>query len=189
MLFETIEKKYDYYRVDIDTGDILLIRGKGALSKAILWADNASYSHALLAFRVGDRIFAIESLGNGVTPNFLSLDIKKASNFCILKVKADQELKNIAFNDYLEEASRGIPYDYWELPKILLKEKFGINVKNIQGNPHEAICSVSSMVKYGRLVPIECYQRAYKEKGYLTPEDGIRYADPKEICIIGNDYI
>ena len=185
-----IQAKYDRLRHFVDTGDIIPIRGKGILSKGILWADKANYSHALVSYGThGNRLEAIESLGHGVTPNFLSLDIEKAEDFCIIKPKFSQEWKDKCFDKYFKQASKGIPYDWSELLRILLVKKFGAKIKNIQGNPHEAICSVSAGYLYGHLLPLKCYEEAYKKQGYLSPQDLIRFADPKEVTIIGNDYI
>lgn len=181
-----VRRKYKRLRSSIESGDIILVRGRSLLTRIIEWADGSYYSHALVVFKVGGRLFAIQSMADGVVPFFLSTEIFANIDFCILKPVCDSTYRIEALNAAFKKAERGIPYDYLELPKILLTKKLGIKFKNIQGNKHENICSVFAGHTYaGKICP--SYEHAYKAIGYLTPQDLVRFAQPSEIQIIGNN--
>lgn len=181
-----VQRKYKRLRPCIESGDIILVRGKSWLPRVIEWADNAYYSHALVVFKVGGRLFAIQSMAAGVCPAFLSTEISANVDFCILKLELPQDVVDRALNVAFNKAENGIPYNFIELPKILLKEKLGITIKNIQGNKRENICSVFAGYTFAAQV-VSCYLEAYKKRGYLTPQDLIRYAIPSQIKIIANN--
>lgn len=187
-----IEAKYNNIRPSIKHGDIILVRGRSPLTRIIEWADNAYYSHALVVFKMGERLLAIQSMADGVGPMFLSTEVMKNVDFCIIRPKVQWPQWSIEYtvnecvNSVFSRAEAGIPYDYAELVKILLHEKLGLKIKNIQGNPRQNICSVFAGNTYGSLYPITCYVKAFNKKGYLTPQDLIRFADPSEVKIIAN---
>lgn len=184
----SINDKYKIYRPQIRNGDIMLVRGNTLLSKIIAWSDNAYFTHALLVFNACGRLFAIQSVAAGVQPAFLSQEIESDLDFCIVRPKFPQAVIDKKMNEAFDKAQIGIPYNFIELPKILLKEKFGINVKNIQGNTHEDICSVFTGITYGQLFPIDSYWYNYEKRGFMTPQDHIRWAS-NQVEIIGNDSV
>ena len=189
---ENIRDKYARLRPQIKNGSIILVRGRRILPRIIEWADKAYYSHALVVFKMGDRLLAIQSMADGVGPSFLSTEVFANIDFCILNPvigQVSQARVNRCVETVFNKAESGIPYDIAELPKILLREKLGINIKNIQGNPKQNICSVFAGITYGGLLPLKCYRSPFTRKGYLTPQDLIRYALPQEISIVGNDSI
>lgn len=180
-----IQRKYKRLRPSIENGDIILVRGRSLLTRIIEYADSSYYSHALVVFKVGSRLLAIQAMADGVVPFFMSTEIFANRDFCILKLNAPQNHINRAVGNVFNEAEKGIPYDYLELVKILLKKKFGINFKKMQDG-RENICSVFAGITYASQI-IDCYKEAYKKQGYLSPQDLIRFATPTDIKIIGNN--
>lgn len=58
--------RYDSVRERIRTGDILLFRGRGWLSRFIRWGSDSVYSHAGMAAWWGERLVVLQSAGRGV---------------------------------------------------------------------------------------------------------------------------
>jgi hypothetical protein len=56
---------YPAVRPQIQTGDVLLFRGRGPLSQFIRWGSGSSYSHAGFAARWGDRVLVFQATGLG----------------------------------------------------------------------------------------------------------------------------
>jgi len=61
-------RKLSYARVRkrIETGDILLFKGKGPLSAFIRWGTGSDYSHSAIASWEGDRLMIYQAVGRGV---------------------------------------------------------------------------------------------------------------------------
>ena len=184
----SIERKYKKLRPSIESGDIICVRGNNVLPKLIEWADKAYYSHAFVAGGLGSRIVAIQSMADGVQPYWLSKEIESNIDFCIIKILVPPNMKNRALNEAFRKGEKGIPYNFTELPKILLKEKLGINIKNMQGNPSEDICSVFAGHTYAGKI-CSCFENVYIKKGYLTPQNLVDIAklNPSHLQIIGNN--
>ena len=191
---ETIQEKYARLRPQITNGCIINVKGHSLLTRIIAWA-TGYYTHSLVAVQEGDRIkikqpmLAVQSVADGVCPAFLSTEIFANDDFCIMRPKADQAHIDDCVDAYLAKTEKGVPYNFWELPKLLLKIKLRINIKNVQGNPNDAICSVSAGYIFGGLIPIKCYVDAYNKNGYLTPQNlrDIAKANPDQLETIGDD--
>lgn len=183
---KAINRKYKRLRGSIQNGDIILVRGKSWLPRIIEWADKAYYSHALVVFKVGDRLLCLQSMASGVEPYYLSTEIGANIDFCILRIEEAPNIINRVLDRVFVKAEYGIPYNFMELPKILLAERFNIKFKNMQGNKRDNICSVFAGHTYASKL-CTCYEDAYVKKGYLTPQDLIRYAMLSEIQIIANN--
>ncbi len=180
----TIQEKYSILRPQINNGDIILVRGHSLLAKAIQWSDSAYWNHALVVFKVGDRLLAIQSLAKGVQPSFLSVELFANDDFSILRPLFSQSRIDDCVNAAFDKASSGIPYDVWSLPKILFYKKMGLKSKIMNNYPHREICSVFAFEQYGGLLPLDCYFKILKDQGFITPQDGLRYIDPAELKII-----
>ncbi len=188
----TIQEKYLLLRPQIDNGDILLIRGHSFLASGIQWADNvgagpAYWNHALVVFKVGDRLLAIQSMAKGVEPDFLSTEVFANFDFCILKPNQTQEKKDICVDAVFDKAQEGIPYSDWLIPKVLIYRKIGWDIKKLGENHAKNICSVFAGITYGGLLPLNCYKDINAKQGFITPQDIVRFADPKEVSFIGED--
>ena len=183
-----IQVKYARLRPQITNGCIINVRGHSLLTRIIEWTCGY-YSHSLLAFVVGERLFAIQSVAQGVAPAFLSTEIFANDDFVILKPKFPQAQLDDAVNKYFAIAERGIPYNFFELPKLLLKLKLGIYIGNMQGNKADSICSVSAGYNFGGLLPIKCFVDYYNANNYLTPQNlsDLAKANPSEMDVIGDD--
>ena len=184
---ETIKEKYDRLRSQIGNGYLINVRGSSALAHAIQWGDSkngidAYYSHSLVAVTRGNRLICLQSMSNGVELDFLSNEIMANVDFCIIKPLCSQDILDKAVDEYFDQAQSGIPYDFMMLPKVLEQRKFGIHVTPDKG---KNICSVSAYWTYGGKIPLKCYSSEVIGQPFITPQDGIRFADPKEVEIIG----
>ena len=59
-------QRYKEARSEIETGDVLLFKGRGLLSRIIVWGSGQQYSHAGIAAWWEKRLFVMESVGQGV---------------------------------------------------------------------------------------------------------------------------
>jgi hypothetical protein len=176
-----IKAKYESQRASINNGDIILIRGKSLLAKALRWGCDGSYwNHALVVFKVGDRLFAIQSMAKGVEPDFLSVEIANNIDFLVLRPQFPQQVIDEAVNKAFSKAENGIPYNKFQLLNILIQIKLGLNIKKL-GDPNKNICSVFAGITYGGLLPLICYSYEKTGQDYLTPQDFIKFMDMKEI--------
>lgn len=186
----TIAEKYSLYRSHINNGDIINIRGNSMLARIINWADakdgvNAYWNHSLVVMEEGNRLLALEAEANGVRPDYLSQVILSSKDFCILRpIVAPQELIDEAVDKSFIAGENGIPYDTWSLPKILAYRKVGLKSKIMSGYPHKEICSVYAFETFGSLLPLTCYNTIIGSQGFLTPQDGIRYRDGKQVQLL-----
>lgn len=179
-----VKNKYTCLRSFIENGDIILTRGKSLLSKTIRWTDDSYWNHALVVFKKGERLLAIQSIATGVKPDFLSAMIYRNLDFCIIKPLVSQQRKDECVDVVFEKGADGIPYNVWQLPKALIYKKLGINIKKLGANPHKNICSVFAAITYGQLIPLNCYSAINEKQGFITPQDMLRYAD-NSVEIIG----
>lgn len=183
-----INAKYEQLRPLICNGDICLTHGNSLLAKTIRWSDgNAAYNHALVVFKVGDRLLCIQALAQGVVPYFLSQEILANTDFCLLQPKFSQAWKDKCVDDFFVKQQTGEKYNKFALLNILLAEKLKIKTKNDFSK--EAICSTAAAWNYGALLPLKCYSLENIGKNYITPQDLLRYANKDEIEVIGNDYV
>ncbi len=187
----TIQEKYRRLRPMINNGDIILVRGYSLLAKAIQWGDskdgeNAYWNHALVVFKVGDRLLAIQSMAHGVEPDFLSTELMANEDFMILRPLFPQDLIDDCVNASFSKAESGIPYNVWMLPKVLFYRKSGWDIKRLGENPAKNICSVFAFWTYGQLLPLKCYSQYVIKQDFITPQDAIRFIDFKEITTISD---
>lgn len=183
-------EKYLQYRLQIRNGDIILIRGNSLLAKAINWGDakngvNAYFNHALVVMKEDDRLLALESEAHGVRPDFLSEVVRSSIDFTILHPLVEKQRIDDAVNAAFDEGAAGIPYNYAMLPKVLLYRKLGLNLAKLGDNNHREICSVFAAWTYGSLLPLTCYAKDRIGQDFITPQDMIRWLDPKEVQQIG----
>lgn len=64
-------RAYPVVRAEIQTGDVLLFRGRGPFSQLIQWGSESVYSHAGFAARWEDRLLVFQATGLGAS--FVSL--------------------------------------------------------------------------------------------------------------------
>lgn len=182
---ETIKEKYARLRPFIRNGDIINVRGTSLLAKTIQWSDKAYFNHSLVVQKVDDRIeLAVQSLANGAGPMYLSTEIYQNVDFTILRPQKLQDIIDANVILFAQAVANGIGYNYWQLPKILIKEKLGFNT-NLGNDKTKDICSMLAASKYGGLYPFRCYANVIEKDGYITPQGLIRFLDPSEIKIIG----
>ena len=182
---ENITDKYSRLRSSINNGDILLIRGNSFLAKSIQFGDdNAYFNHALVVFKIGDRLLCIQAMAQGVIPAFLSTEILANADFTILRPQVSQDIIDNAVNSVFDKAESGIKYNKLLLVKILAQRKLGINI-NMKYDDLKTICSVFAGITYGGYVGLSCYKAIFVKQGYfLTPQDIIRYLDPSQIKVV-----
>lgn len=63
--FAAASRAYPEVRPHIQTGDVLLFRGRGPLSQFIRWGSDSPYSHAGFAARWEDRVLVFQATGLG----------------------------------------------------------------------------------------------------------------------------
>jgi hypothetical protein len=66
---------YDEARAGIRSGDVLMYRGHGPISRLIRLATGSPYSHAGIAARWNDRLMVMEAVGKGVVVTPLSANV------------------------------------------------------------------------------------------------------------------
>ena len=181
---EPVTDKYSRLRPIINNGDIILVRGKSLLARALQWGDHAYFNHALVVFKVGDRLLCIQSMAQGVIPAFLSTELLANIDFTILRPQFSQERIDECVNEAFTKSENGIPYNTFQLLNILIQRKLGFDVKQL-GNSKDNICSVFAGITYGGALPLTCYSYTVTGQDYLTPQDFIKFLNPSEIKIIG----
>ncbi len=201
--FKTVSDKYDAYadqspenELRAMNGDIINVIGTTTLSGMIAWGDAKSgdvgpiNTHSLLCMIMFDkttgqiRRFALQAEANGVIPDYLSDAIKSnVRNFEVLRPKAPRAIIDAAVSNSWTDAEAKIPYDFYELPKVLIHNKFPWLYTKVYGNPHDAICSVYTGKRYAGQFA-RCYDAIYAKQGYLSPADLTRYLNPADFDVI-----
>ncbi len=69
-------RSYTATREELESGDLLLFRGKGFISMMIRALTNSPYSHAGLVYRFEGRVYCLEAVGHGVRLILMS-ELKK----------------------------------------------------------------------------------------------------------------
>lgn len=117
--------KYKDMRPRIQTGDAILWKGKGIISKLIMrWT---SYSHASLVVRLREyeglkkRVFLVEALNDGLELRLLSERMKEAGEAFWLPVGMIVEEVLKSREHAMTECAKAVPYDY----ESLFKNIFG----------------------------------------------------------------
>lgn len=167
----TITDKYRQIRKHLQPGDIIIYRGKGFFHRGIQYFDKSYYSHAGIAFKLGERWFSIDSLKRGVTLSTLSENIVRYEDFCVLRPKCPGSLKKYGIETMLEYVSKNKGYDYWFILRHLIHLKFNKDAKFI-GNPVKYVCS--ELVQH---YTFAMDFNTYRKDNLLTPEDLIRQID------------
>ncbi len=187
-----IKEKYSKFRPYLKNGDIMLIRGNSFISKSIQYFDKSYYNHALLVYDDGERLFAIQAgPSDGVAPAYLSEVIRENTDFCILRPKYEQSVIDKHTSTAMDKSEDGIKYNKMMILQVLLKRKFGWNVKKLGDNSNEDICSMFTGIRYGKLFPLTCFTESagYKENNFLTPQDLMRCSNPTQISVLFNDFV
>jgi hypothetical protein len=176
----SISKKYFLARPYITAGDIVLFRGKGFLAKAIQYFDKAYYNHIGVVYECCGRLMIVDSMADGVHPEFLSTRIKQYQDFCV--IIPNSSIRDRALSEAFRKADEGIEYDYWLLPRIALSRKLRADL-NKSSNTNRDICS-EWVRRYTDFLQIKCYSEHNVEiKNWITPEDFRRFADSREVKI------
>ena len=160
------------------------------LSKSIQYCDSAYYNHSGLILKLGSRLMVLDSNGNGVHPDFLSIRMDEYVDFCIVRINNGFSQTEIdsCVNRVIDRAeSHQIKYEYSLLPKVALARKFGIKMK-FNDKENRDICSMFTDDRYlAQTAGIKCMQKAKAEQGWITPMDTIRYIDHNELSLHFDD--
>lgn len=184
--------KYNNLRNEIRNGDIALFRGDSMLSKSIQYCDSAYYNHSGLILRLGSRLLVLDSNGDGVHPDFLSIRMDEYVDFCIIRINNGFSQTEIdsCVNRVIDRAeSHQIKYEFSLLPKIAVARKLGIKMK-FKDKENRDICSMFTGDRYlNQSAGIKCMAKAKAEQGWITPADQIRYLDKNELSLLFDDSI
>jgi hypothetical protein len=176
--------KYNSVRNELRNGDVALFRGDSILSKSIQYCDNAYYNHSGLVIKLGSRLMVLDSNGDGVHPDFLSIRMDEYVDFCIVRISNGFSQTEIdsCVNRVIDRAeSHQIKYEYSLLPKIALARKVGMKMK-FRDKENRDIYSMFTGDRYlSQSAGIKCMQRAKSEQGWITPQDQLRYLDKNEL--------
>ena len=182
--------KYNKLRSQIKTGDVMLYNGNGIISGIIRWADNAYYSHAGIAYWIGDRLFTIDAWTNGVELVPMSRRMNMYKDFCVVR-KADAVPMTLrtAMSNLLNRVERDEAYGYFGLIKRLAYLKcrkvfeFLFRIKALTRKDldkhRKPVCSDVArefMEDYG----VICYSDIVMP----TPEDLHRYVNTIELTVM-----
>lgn len=170
-----ITEKYNVNRSKIQNGDIILFRSNGFMGRLISFFDNAEFTHIGVCFECNKRLMIIDSMGNGVHPDFLSIRIKTYDDFLVLRSRNSRAGINLGVEKAFVKAEEGIKYDFALLLKVAFKRKFGINTKRL-GSSKRDICS-EWVRRYTNMLNISCYNT----DNIITPQDFMRLLSNVEI--------
>lgn len=114
-------RTYEQARPIIRTGDVILWRGRGLLSRIILRFSD--YSHASIVIRpkqytgLQNRVFLLEALSRGFVPRILSERIKhyRGEVFWLPLRDATNEQRDLIAEHAITSAGLGIQYDWKSL--------------------------------------------------------------------------
>ena len=144
--------KYEDMRPKIQTGDAILWKGEGLISKLImLWTP---YSHASLVVRLREyeglkkRVFLVEALNDGLELRLLSERLKEAGKAYWLSVGMTTAEVLKSREHALVECARAVPYDY----QSLFKNIFG----RVSNDARQYFCSEFVWINWiqsGRIPP------------------------------------
>lgn len=178
MLTNTSKKgypeKYLLLRDEIKNGDLILYRGTSFLAKSIQYFDKAYYNHIGVAWRPEgcDRVLTLDMWSGGLDCIPLSRRMNGYGDFCILRPKVKQEIKNAAVGVVLEDwDGRDIKYDNTLLLRIAIIKKTGIDISGL-GKKDKYICSEFAQ-RYCDLIGL----RTYASLNLISPEDFRRFID------------
>ena len=158
-------------RPNIQSGDIMLFRGKHLLARTIQFFDNATYNHVGIVYESLGRFFVIDSNENGVRPDFLSERCMKYEEVAVLRPCEKYRAKiNSAIEAIIALADEKIKYDFMLLPRIAIARKLGIDFLQL-GSEQRDLCSEWAR-RYARALGATCYDNGT----WITPQDFIRLA-------------
>lgn len=83
---------YGAVRDQIKDGDIVLFRGRSAVSRMIRWLTRSPYSHAGVVGWWNGRLMVLEAVGKGVSTSRLSFVVAAYSGHCELWTASEQGL-------------------------------------------------------------------------------------------------
>lgn len=153
----------------VQSGDIILFRGKRLLAKTIQFFDKARYNHIGVVYESMGRFFIIDSNANGVHPDFLSQRCEEYVEVAILRPCEKFASKiNSAIESIMGLADEKIKYDFLLLPRIAIARKLGIDFKRL-GDDKRDICSEWAR-RYARALGATCFDNGT----WITPEDFLR---------------
>ncbi|MEW6469662.1 MAG: hypothetical protein AB1458_12095 [Bacteroidota bacterium] len=190
---KTIEAKYkivrDFLVANKVTAFVVLFRGSHLLARTIRFFDESYYNHVGVGFIMSNatttRVMLIDSNADGVQPRFMSERIKGYEDFSIIRYLHKNEDICHALDEALSRGEQGIKYDFLLLPKIAwyktgdkLRRLFGLPPRNriVEVTGKRDICSEFAKVFVKAL--------GEETKRILTPQDFMRYRDPKTSQVI-----
>lgn len=175
--------KYSLFRDKIETGDIILFRGKSILSKTIQFFDKSYYNHIGIAYWSYGRLFIVDSNENGVRPDFMSYRMRDYVDFCVIRPKHIVMFKITCLEKCLELGENVARYDFLLLLRIACKKYFNIDLKRL-GDKSRYICS-----EYVQYYTNHLGDEKYKNVQFPSPEDFIRNRDSNYFSLLFNDKI
>lgn len=153
----------------VQSGDIMLFRGKHLLARTIQFFDSARYNHIGVVYESYGRFFIIDSNASGVAPDFLSERCMEYVEVAILRPCEKYTSRiNSAIESIIAMADEKIKYDFLLLPRIAIARKLGIDIKPL-GDEKRDICS-EWVRRYARALGATCYDNG----NWITPQDFIR---------------
>lgn len=187
-------EKYTNLRKQIKTGDIILYRGKGIVSRLIQKFDNnAYYNHTGIAYWIGERLFTVDAWTNGVQLIPMSRRMNMYLDFCVIrKNNPTIPLLRTGMNNLLNRVEISEKYGYFALLKRLLYLKdhwffnflFKLKILSLQDgqNDDRPVCSDVSR-DFAKDYGATCYDKV----NLPSPEDLRRYADKQQFTILFDD--
>lgn len=162
---------YGAVRDQIKDGDIVLFRGRSAVSRMIRWLTRSPYSHAGVVGWWNGRLMVLEAVGKGVSTSRLSFVVAAYSGHCELWTSVDDRLDRPRV---VEEAQLVLGHHYSKKKIVanLLRMIFGRRSKEVDGDgpPDGFVCS-------------ELVSRVWRRAGIdLIPGVPDRFTKPGDIA-------
>jgi hypothetical protein len=176
---------YQEIRGQIQTGDILLFRGQGNLSKVIERISGAPYSHVAFLTKWDGRIVALQSDLRGVEVIPASMLVCRYEGAVEWWRLGDQHRDRFDTRDFLDRALTliGIKYGYFSLMWLALRMLLGFSIYRRYSHLRPSSLFCSSFVSY-------CYMNegieisAKAGPGGTSPADFARsgiFVDPRQL--------
>lgn len=118
--------KYLDARPLIQTGDAILWKGHGVVSKMIMWW--TEFSHASLVVRLDkyeefeNRVFLVEAMSGGLEFRLLSERLKQDAEAYWLLTSMTKKQRNLSRKHALIECAKGKKYDFGSIVKNIVCE-------------------------------------------------------------------
>lgn len=183
---ETVSEKYQRLRPLISDGCIGLMSKNAIISRMIRNNDPnpdgspATFSHCFLIFEKCGRKFVVDANENGVHPELLSVRLSQADNFTIIKPLANIDIINIALEKAFIRAEKSISYDFTNVIKAFINNKFGTKLQYKTRDEHD-YCS-----DYCKdpAITMEIVNSLFSNLGIISPQDYLRYRNESNTTIL-----